>query len=110
MEVFVKDFGLSPLEAIKCATSECAMGLGLEGKTGAIEEGRLADIIVVNGNPAEDVTVLGDKANIEQVFVGGRSVDLSPLPPVKRIPGWRVSHYGGQILTWDLVNNKKNKS
>ena len=42
LEVFVNELGLSPVEAIKAATSEAARGLCLYGETGALIEGRLA--------------------------------------------------------------------
>jgi imidazolonepropionase-like amidohydrolase len=50
LEVFVNDIGLTPLQAITAATSANAFALGLAGETGAIESGRLADIIVIDGD------------------------------------------------------------
>ncbi|MEL7029101.1 MAG: amidohydrolase family protein [Pseudomonadota bacterium] len=105
LEVFVRDFGLTPLQAIQCATSEGARSLKMDGKTGAVEAGRLADLIVVDGDPSEDVTVLGDKANIRQVYVGGAPQNLEPLSPMRADPpGWRVTPFSEDILTWDLVH------
>ena len=104
LEVFVKDIGLSPLEAIKAATSDNAFALRLEGETGAIEAGRLADIIVVDGDPSTDVTILGEPARIKQVYIGGIAQPTDPITPARGDPpGWRVSHYGDRILNYDFV-------
>ena len=45
--------------------------LGLEREVGTIEKDRLADLVVVNGNPLDDITVLLDPARIELVYKGG---------------------------------------
>lgn len=108
LEVFVRDLGLTPLEAIRATTSANACALRLDGETGAIEQGRLADIIVVDGDPSKDVTVLGDISLIKHVFIGGKSMPLEPLTPVRSDPpGWRVSHYGDRILNYDFVHPKR---
>jgi imidazolonepropionase-like amidohydrolase len=105
LEVFVKDLGLTSLEAIKAATSANAVALQLDGQTGAIEEGRLADIIVVDGDPAANVAVLGEISRIKHVLVGGKSMPLDPIKPDRKDPpDWRVSHYGNRILNYDLVH------
>jgi imidazolonepropionase-like amidohydrolase len=52
--------GLSPLEALQSATTVASRLLGVEKKTGAVEAGLDADLIVVDGNPLEDPGVLQD--------------------------------------------------
>ena len=52
--------GLGPLEALQAATTVASRLLGLEKKTGALEAGLEADLIVVDGNPLEDPGVLQD--------------------------------------------------
>jgi imidazolonepropionase-like amidohydrolase len=104
LEVFVKEIGLTSLEAIKAATSDNAVALRMEGETGAIEAGRLADIIVVDGDPVADVTILGEVERIKQVYIGGVAQPIEPITPVRDDPpGWRVSHYGNRILNYDFV-------
>ena len=100
LEVFVRDLGFTPLEAIRAATSEAARALNLYGETGAIEAGRLADVIVVDGDVATDVTRLANPQHIRAVFLGGRQIALPPPLPRQDPPGWRVSHYGRGILHW----------
>lgn len=52
--------GLSPLEALQSATTLSAQVLGLSNKTGAIQEGLEADLIVVGENPLENIWALHD--------------------------------------------------
>lgn len=62
------DFGMSPLRAISAATRVGAKILGKESQLGTIEVGKLADIIVVRGNPLTDINSLG---NVEVVVKDG---------------------------------------
>ncbi|MFS4467790.1 amidohydrolase family protein [Maribacter sp. 2210JD10-5] len=50
--------GMTEIDAIKSATIAAAELIGIQDKTGSIEEGKWADIIAVKGNPLEDITVL----------------------------------------------------
>lgn len=52
--------GLSPMEAIQAATARSAELLGIAGRTGAVKVGLEADLIVVERNPLDDLTVLYD--------------------------------------------------
>lgn len=99
MEVFVKELGFTPLQAIKSATSDNAFALGMDGKLGAVEVGRLADLLVIEGDVASDVTLVGKPAALRHTILAGKEVTLPELPPRSDPPGWRVSHYGDGILT-----------
>jgi len=66
--------GLSPLEAITAATRTGAELLGIEA--GVIAAGRLADLLLVAGDPAEDVRVLQDPARL-RVFKAGIEITKS---------------------------------
>ena len=70
MNLMVK-LGLTPLQAIETATKNNGEALRMDLKIGQIEEGYLADIIVVEGNPAEDVGAL---ENIREVYLDGKCV------------------------------------
>jgi imidazolonepropionase-like amidohydrolase len=52
--------GMSPMDAIKAATSSAAELLDMKGQLGVIAPGALADIIAVNGDPVADVAALKD--------------------------------------------------
>lgn len=94
LQVFVDNLGLTPAQALICATRESARALRLEGKVGTLEPGRIADVILVRGDPLADVTLLGKPGAIARVFVGGRSLDIdTPLPSRLPLPSWRVSNY-----------------
>ncbi len=54
------EFGMSPIEAIKSATSRAADMLDMTGQIGLVAPGAYADVIAVNGDPLRDVKVLGD--------------------------------------------------
>ncbi|GAA4833633.1 amidohydrolase family protein [Algivirga pacifica] len=55
---YMVEAGMPPMEAIKSATMEAAKLLRVENELGSIEEGKLADIIAVEGNPLEDMSVM----------------------------------------------------
>ena len=62
------EWGMKPLDAIQAATIKAADLIGLSGKAGSLESGRYADIIAVDGNPLENVSVL---ENVKFVMKGG---------------------------------------
>ena len=54
------EFGMSPMDAIRAATSRAADLLDMTGDLGVIAPGAYADVIAVNGDPLRDVNVLKD--------------------------------------------------
>lgn len=58
-------------QVLTAATKRSAEMMGLDSVLGALAPGRLADVVVVNGNPFDD---LGAMRHVEKVFVGGRLV------------------------------------
>jgi len=71
------EFGLraqifSPLEILRQATSNNAELLQMEDRIGRVAPGFEADLVVVDGDPLADVTILGDAANIPAIMQGGR--------------------------------------
>ena len=52
------EFGMSPMQAIQAATLKAAALLGLENQVGTLNEGAYADLIAVQGNPLENVSLL----------------------------------------------------
>jgi predicted amidohydrolase YtcJ len=73
-EVMVRR-GMTPMEALKSATSVAAEHMGMSADVGAIEAGRYGDLIAVRGNPLNDVTLLQD---IPVVIKGGTVVKNVP--------------------------------
>jgi len=74
-EILIREIGFSPMEAIKACTSQNARTIGLEGKVGVIAPGMLADIIVWNDNPIDDITVLQRPEGLSVVMKDGRIID-----------------------------------
>ncbi len=68
--------GLSPLEAIQCATSNGAQLLGILDQTGTIEVGKAADLIIVNGNPDETIADLRKTETVLKDGIGYNSTTL----------------------------------
>lgn len=64
--------GLSPMEAILSATRIAAGAIGLSHMIGTVEEGKLADLIVVEGDPLKDIKILQNKNNIVAIMKDGR--------------------------------------
>ena len=65
---YMVEEGMSPMEAIVAATRNGAEALGLEDELGTIEEGKLADVIVIAGNPLADINAL---KRVHVVIKGG---------------------------------------
>jgi imidazolonepropionase-like amidohydrolase len=68
--------GFTPLEAIHIATQNGATYLGQQGRVGSVAEGRAADLVVLDGNPAEKVD---DVEKVETVFKDGVGYDPAKL-------------------------------
>lgn len=72
--------GMSPLEAIVAATRTPAAILRIADEVGTVEVGKVADLLVVGGNPAEQIR---DLTRVEHVVQGGRPLEL-PLVDLSR--------------------------
>lgn len=106
LEIFVSRLGLTPLEAIHCATAQGARALKLKDEIGCIKSGFLADVLVFDGDPLADITQLGDRQRFRHIFKGGRAVDLdTPIPVSWNLPGWRVSEFSEHVLTRERVTS-----
>ena len=69
---FLVAYGMSPMQALMAATSGAAAGLHMADKLGTVEPGKLADLLVVDGDPLQDITVLQREPKIALVIKDGR--------------------------------------
>lgn len=66
--------GLSPLDAIRAATLNNAKAIGIDATHGSIEPGKVADLIVVGGDPSRDIAAVSE---VEIVIQGGRIISTT---------------------------------
>ncbi len=70
------DAGLTPLEVLRTATVNGARALGLEGQTGEIKQGMLADLVILDADPLADIANL---AKVHRTIKGGVVYDPQAL-------------------------------
>ena len=64
---------MTPMQAIVASTATAAQLLHLENEIGTLEAGKLADIVVVDGDVLEDISKIADPANVKLVLKGGQA-------------------------------------
>jgi Tol biopolymer transport system component/imidazolonepropionase-like amidohydrolase len=92
--------GMTPLEVLRCGTLSGAQYLGLEADLGSLEPGKLADLVVLAGNPLQD---LHQTENVAMVMVNGRLYDAETMNetgnhPRARQPFWWQRPGGGEAF------------
>jgi imidazolonepropionase-like amidohydrolase len=68
---YLVEAGLTPMQAIVMATQMGARCMGLGDQVGVLKEGMLADLLVVEQNPLEDISVLQNQVSIQMVMKDG---------------------------------------
>jgi imidazolonepropionase-like amidohydrolase/Tol biopolymer transport system component len=82
--------GMTNLEAIRCATINGARALGLDSEIGSLEKGKLADLIVLDRNPLENIR---NSDSIGMVMMNGRLYDAKTLNEIGNHPRERRKFY-----------------
>jgi len=75
--------GLKPLEALRCATLNGAKYIGMDKEIGSIEVGKLADLIVLDKNPLEEIR---NTESVKYTMVNGRIYDASTMNEIGNHP------------------------
>ena len=102
LELLMTYAGLSSLEAIRAATANGAVALGLEGEVGTVEAGRIADLLLVDGDPVADIGVLQDRDRLT-VIADGAVQSFDDPDPDLRWPYDRSQVIAAGEITQDLV-------
>ncbi|WP_234336657.1 metal-dependent hydrolase family protein [Streptomyces xylophagus] len=75
LELLHEQIGMSPAEVLVAATSAAADALGIGARTGTVAPGMWADLLLVDGDPLADLSVLADRRRLRAVFREGRVTD-----------------------------------
>ncbi len=78
LQYFVDYYGYSQAEALVCATRNGGLAMRSQGDLGTLEAGMLADMLLVDGDPLQDLSILTDRENLAMVMKDGQIHSLSP--------------------------------
>ncbi|HEX7733391.1 MAG TPA: amidohydrolase family protein [Ktedonobacteraceae bacterium] len=84
--VWMGEAGLSPMQVIVATTANAARALGWDSWLGTLEPGKVADLLVVAGNPLENLRILADRRNIKLVFKDGQVVAQPRSSTLNNVP------------------------
>ena len=82
--------GMSPLQALQTGTIQPAKSLGMDKDIGSLEAGKLADLIVLEANPLENIR---NSEKVAQVMLGGRLYDAATLNQVAPVAAKRPAYW-----------------
>lgn len=82
--------GMTPMQALRCATLYGADYIGLDDDIGSIEEGKLADLLVLDANPLDDIY---NSEKIKYTMINGRIYDAMTMNEVGNHPHERAKFY-----------------
>ncbi|WP_234572036.1 amidohydrolase family protein [Rhodohalobacter sp. 614A] len=102
--------GMSNHEALKVATINGANYIGVGEHLGSLEEGKLADLIVIDGNPLEN---LQETENVVYTMVNGRLYDAATMNeignhPKERLPFWWEQMDHDEQFDWHAIIESDN--
>jgi imidazolonepropionase-like amidohydrolase len=65
---------MSPMESLMSATKTNAELFGMHDDLGTVEQGKFADLLVVEGNPLEDIAILQNRQNLKLIMKEGKPI------------------------------------
>jgi imidazolonepropionase-like amidohydrolase len=72
LQLFVDWFGFTPAEALRSATQYGGQIMGMGDELGLIREGYLADLVLIDGNPLDDISIVQNKDRLVSIVKDGR--------------------------------------
>ncbi len=93
---FVEYVGFTPLEALRSATQTGAQIMGRAEELGTLAPGKLADVLVIDGDPLANIRVLEDRTRFIAVMQGGVVKAGQVLAPAGHAPGITTATGNGQ--------------
>ena len=81
---------MTPVEALATATSEAARSLGMARDIGTLEVGKLADLVVLDADPIENIR---NTERVSRVMLGGRLYDAATMREVETGTGGRGAYW-----------------
>ncbi len=87
--------GMTPMEALGAATVNGAKYLGLDADLGSLEKGKLADLVVLDKNPLENIR---NTDSVRMVMLNGRLYDADTMNEIAPTPRTRLPFY------WERTN------
>ena len=78
LKFFMDYYGYSAADALLCATRNGGLAMRAQGDLGTLRPGMLADMLLVDGDPLTDVTILTDKRRLAMVMKDGEISTLQP--------------------------------
>jgi len=96
----VKLVGYRPMDALVAATKLGAEAMRMQDKIGTLEPGKYADLLVVAGDPLQNIALLEDRRNITHIMKGGeffRQPSAGAVPAPRREP---AAAGGGNWASW----------
>ena len=77
----------------------------MAGELGVVADGYRADVLIVDGDPSADVTVLQNRNALRAVISRGQPVDLDqPWPERRKIAGEKVGNWAAELLTYERAH------
>jgi imidazolonepropionase-like amidohydrolase len=88
--------GMTPLEALKTATINAAASLGLDNAIGTLQPGKLADLLVMDKNPLDDIR---NTESIKYTMINGRLYDAETMDEIGNYNNKRTKFF------WEIGRN-----
>ena len=76
LELWVQHFGYTPAEALHAATALGGQIMDMGDELGLVKEGYIADLLLIDGDPTEDITIMQDKSRIQLIMQAGECYKL----------------------------------